>query len=201
MATPDGSATYQAFIRDAAAARVTAILPSGVPAGEYEVAVTRAGETSNKVKVTVVDQSFGLATQTVVPLGPAVAYTRPAEGDPAKVGFTASAKPGQTIEIWATGYGPSEKPDNELPDEANLVEGAVAVIGTKEVPVSYLGRHPGQPGYQRVVLTLPDSEMPSGCMVQIYVKWETFRRIWPRCRWRRATGRSANTLTAFRRRH
>ncbi len=159
VATPDGAATYQAYVREANAGRVVAILPSAVPAGEFEVTVSRSGETSNKVKVNVVDAAFGLATQTVVAGGPVVALTRPAEGDPARIGFVTSAKPGQTIEIWATGYGPSEKPDNEFPDEANLVEGAVAVVGTKEVPVSYLGRHPGQPGYQRVVLTLPESEL------------------------------------------
>lgn len=171
VTTPDGSATYQAYVREASAGRVTAILPSSVPAGDYDFTVARAGETSNKVRVKVSDQAFGLALQTVVAGGPVVAYARPAEGDPARVGFLSAAKPGQTIEVWATGYGPSEKPDNEFPDEANLVEGAVAVVGTKEIPVSYLGRHPGQPGYQRVVFTLPESDLSDGCAVQIYVKF------------------------------
>lgn len=159
-----------AYIISASATRILAIVPPGAATGAYQATVTVGGEESNAFAVRIVERNFGLITNTGFAAG-MVQGNRIIEGeDPRPVTFANSAAPGATIELDATGLGPVEGAGNDLPTEANLAAGAVMVIGEREIPVTYLGPNPARPGFDKLVVTLPEEELPSGCVVVFKVK-------------------------------
>ena len=106
--------------------------------------------TSNAVAVKVAARNFGPVTNLGSAGGAALGRTIPSDGsDPTALSLGNAAETGSTIEIDATGLGPIESADNELPSENNLEPGALLVIGGVEIPVAYLGRNPGRPGFDR----------------------------------------------------
>ncbi len=161
-AASDG-AVYYAYLLSVAENRITAIVPSTAPAGNYALAVSSGGETSNPSKVTVADANFGLITNTGAPGGMAQARILISEAEPASLTYANGATPGATLEFSAAGLGAIDGPDNELPAELNRIEGAVLLIGGQEAPVTYIGRDPARPGYDKVVVTLPASDLPLNC--------------------------------------
>jgi uncharacterized protein (TIGR03437 family) len=172
IAFASGETVIQAFVVEAGAERITGILPSSTPPGEYQVTVTSGGETSEKFKVQVVDRNLGFVTAEAVAGGFASGRIKAPDVDPVAIGLVSPVRPGQPIELDAAGLGPIETPDNEFPPEANVVEGAVLVLnGALEVPVTYLGRNPQRPGYDLVRATLPAEGLPSGCGVTMRLKF------------------------------
>jgi uncharacterized protein (TIGR03437 family) len=172
VAFTQGETAIQAFVTEAGAERVSGILPSSTAAGDYEVTVTFGGETSESFKVQVADRNLGLVTIEAVTGGFAAGRIRPADADPVAIGLITPVRPGQQIELDAAGLGPIETPDNDLPPEANVIEGAVLVLnGAIEAPVSYLGRNPHRPGYDLVRAALPAEGLPLGCGVSLVLKF------------------------------
>jgi uncharacterized protein (TIGR03437 family) len=168
--TADPAVSTTAYLISVSAGRIVAVLPSAAAAGDYRVTVTLNGETSDPFQVRVADRNFGLLTNTGGFAGMAQARVLAEGADSAPVTLAAAVFPGATIEIDATGLGPIDAADNELPSEANLAPGALLLIGPHEVPVTYLGRNPARPGYDRLVVTLPLENLPAGCAATFRVK-------------------------------
>jgi uncharacterized protein (TIGR03437 family) len=159
-----------AFVVSASAGRVVAILPSTAAVGDYRVTATVNGEASNAFAVKIVERNFGLVTNTGG-FGGAVRGRILAEGaEPAAMTLANAAAPGAVIEMDATGLGAIEGADNDFPAEANAVPEAVLVIGGQEAAVTYLGRNPLRPGYDKLVVTLPAENLPASCVALLKVK-------------------------------
>lgn len=157
----------QALIAEAGASRVVAILPSGTATGEYQVAVERDGESSNSVTTSVVERNPGLATGTGSNHSLALAW---ADGADKRLSLVRPARPGQRLEVLAAGFGPIDGSDAEAPGERPLLNGAVLLVGTTEIPVEYAGRHPERPGYDRVIANLPGEGLALGCVVPVRLR-------------------------------
>jgi len=152
----------EAFLISTSASRLVAIAPKSLATGDASVAVRIDGKTSNAVKVKIVETNFGVVTNTGsfggLAAGPFSWVTPIAAG-------------GATIELDATGLGPvADVAENDFPPEANLYPDAVLSIGDVEVPVSYLGRNPSRPGFDRIVVTLPAERLPTGCAVPARIR-------------------------------
>ncbi len=169
----DATTSWPAFVISVSASRIVALVPSAVPPGDYNVTASFNSETSNAFQVKIASASFGLLTSTGVFAGMAQGRVLVDGIDPAAISFTNPIAAGATIEFDATGLGPIDTADNEFPAEANLSPDAVLVIGGGglQFPVTYLGRNPAKPGYDKLVLTVPaDAALPSGCLVSAQVK-------------------------------
>ena len=145
----DPAAVVSPYLISASASRIVAVLPSTTPAGDYLVTIALNGEASNAFQVKVAERNFGLLTNTGGFAGTAQARVLAEGVDPAPVTFASAASPGATLEFDATGLGPIDGADNELPSEANLAPDALLLIGDHQVPVTYLGRNPSKPGYRQ----------------------------------------------------
>ncbi|MGJ5815519.1 hypothetical protein [Paludibaculum fermentans] len=170
ITSADGSLSAQAYMVSTAETRLVAIVPSSLPAGDYVVTVTNNGEPSVGTAVKVADSSFGLVTNTGAAGGGVVGRILKEGAEPSALTFVNSALPGSTLELDATGLGPVEAPDNEFPLEVNAREGVVLVLGGMEIPVSYIGRNPLKPGYDKVVVTLPSDVTLTGCLTMFQLR-------------------------------
>jgi uncharacterized protein (TIGR03437 family) len=177
--TKDAGITADAFVLSASATRITAIIPSTTAAGEYSVTTTYAGESSsNSFKVKIADSGFGMLTNTGT-TGGLVQGRILAEGaDPSRITF-ANPIPsgGASLQLDATGLGPIDSADNELPAENNLYPEASLMIGDLEIPITYLGRNPQRPGYDLILVTLPPDTLPAGCMVPARLHFGEFTSL------------------------
>jgi uncharacterized protein (TIGR03437 family) len=170
FSSADGAVTGQAYLISISAGRLLAIVPSFLPAGDYSVTVTLNEESSDPYAVKVVDSNFGLITDYGGPGGLAQGRILAADADPVAVSFLAPVTPLASLEFDATGSGAVDGSDNEAPPEANRFEGAVLVVGELEIPITYLGRNPARPGFDKLVVTMPEGELPTGCLVEFAVK-------------------------------
>jgi uncharacterized protein (TIGR03437 family) len=147
--------------------QLAAILPSTVPAGDYNVTVTNSGGVSTAFKATVVAHKFGIISVSGSGSGRAVVqnYISATQYDLNRYttgtlgGYTYSpAHPGQVIVIWGTGLGPISSPDNTLPGAIDLRSALtiqVLINGVAYTPDLYGGRAPGLPGADEIIVTLP----------------------------------------------
>jgi uncharacterized protein (TIGR03437 family) len=161
-ATSDG-ATFSAYLISAAADRIIAIVPSAAPPGAYTITTSYAGESSNAFNIAIADTNFGLVTNTGAIGGMTQARIVAPGAEPVAATFVNPATPGSTVEFSAAGLGTTGEADNEFPAEVNRVDGAVLVIGGQEVPITYIGRDPARPGYDKVIVTLPAENLPLDC--------------------------------------
>lgn len=171
LTAADESAVVSAYVISAAADRIVAIVPSTTLPGTYAVTTSYGGETSNAFSVTVADSNFGLLTNTGTSGGMVQAGLLAEGSEPSAITYVNAATPGATLEFSATGIGATDEPDNEYPSESNRVEGAVLLIGDQEVPLTYIGRDPARPGYDKVLVTLPVENLPAGCAVMFRLRW------------------------------
>lgn len=172
-----GGSAVRAFLISASARRIVAVLPSTAASGDYRVTVSsQSGDSAAGVPVKVAVRAFGLITASGI-AGSAAGgrIVSPDGGEPAALSMANAAGPGATLELDATGLGPIPGPDNEPPGEENAAPDAVLLIGGIEVPVSYLGRNPGKPGYDRVSIQLPAEGLPSGCAVLAQIRTGDYR--------------------------
>ena len=172
---------YMVYTYGAGAAnQLAAILPSTLPAGDYNVTVTNTGGTSPAFKATVVAHKFGIITVNGSGAGRAVVqnYISPAQYDLGRyttgtlAGFTYSpAHPGQIIVIWGTGMGPIGSPDNVVPGAIDLrgsLDIQVVIGGVAYKPDLYAGRAPSLPGADEIVMALP-ANVATGCLLSLQV--------------------------------
>jgi uncharacterized protein (TIGR03437 family) len=160
--------------------QLSAILPSTVAAGDYNVIVTNNGAASAAFKTTVVAHKFGIITVAGTGAGRAVVqnYISPTQYDLGRYttgtlsGYTYSpSHPGQIIVIWGTGIGPITSADNIVPGAIDLrasLDVQVLIDGVAIKPDLYAGRAPTLPGADEIILTLP-ANVSTGCLLTLQV--------------------------------
>ncbi len=162
--------------------QVAALLPSGAPFGDYNVAVRYGGNATSPARVSVIQRNPGIFTANSAGFGPAQALNR---GElelnryaSATLGqyATKPAYPGMRIDLYGTGLGPDSQSDRFGDSGGNLPGlSASLIVGTKSVPVAYAGRSRGTAGLDQVVAVIPD-DAPRGCSVPAQVRLSNGQR-------------------------
>ena len=174
--TPAGGGTpVSALMYYTLATQVAALLPSGTPAGVYNVTVTYNNQTSSPVSVNVADHNFGFATQTSNGQGPAQATYGGYNLNRFTTGTLGQwslqpAFPGESMVLWGTGIGPDPASDitgGSSGDQTASAGVSVLVSGIAVTPV-YAGRSSGSPGLDQINFTIPSNVTPS-CFVSLQV--------------------------------
>jgi len=163
-----------------ATTQVAAILPSTVPAGEYNVTLANNGAVSAAFKSTVVAHKFGIISVNSSGAGRAVVQNVVSQTEYDLNRYTTGslngyayspAHAGQIIVIWGTGLGPISSPDNIEPGALDLRQSLniqVLIDGVAGIPDLYAGRAPTLPGADEIVLTLP-ANVSTGCLLSLQV--------------------------------
>lgn len=165
------ASTFSAYVISTAPNQIDAIVPSAAPPGSYTVSVSAAGETSNPFPVSIVAANVGLVTNTGASGGMAQAKILIPDAEPTAVTYVTAVTPGATVEFLATGLGATGEADNEFPAEAHRVDGAVLLIAGQEVPITYFGRDPARPGFDKLIVTLPAENMPLDCSAMFQIRF------------------------------
>ena len=156
--TVNGTTTHPLFYF-LSSGQIAAILPSATPVGPGTITVTTSAGTSDAFPIQVVESAFGLLT-TNNGTGPVAGFN--ANNNYAYVSYTAAANPGDILELWGTGLGPT-------PDDATLTEVNVSTevdIGGVPATVLYHGRSQFT-GLDQLNVQVPTGV--SGCNVSVVV--------------------------------
>lgn len=147
------------------AAQVAAIMPSSTPVGTGTLTVTYNGATSGSIAVQVVANSMGVYTLNQAGSGPGIITDAAYQ----VFSLTSSAKPGQTVIIWATGLGPvsGDEAGGPLPGDMTNVPLEVWV-GSQKVTPTYRGRSGCCAGLDQIVFVVPTGV--TGCRVPVALK-------------------------------
>lgn len=165
----DGRAESLAYLNEVGAFEIHAIVPSSTEPGDYSLEVRTAAGRSQAVLVRVSQQSLGIVTTTGVNGG--LASAEVLAGEPQRLRVTAPAHPGATLSILAAGFGPTTMPDNEAPTGEGILMDAELLVAGRAIPVRYAGRYPGMPGFDRILVDLPDDEhLPLSCYVPVSLR-------------------------------
>jgi uncharacterized protein (TIGR03437 family) len=159
--TVNGVKTTPAIYYTSATA-VAAVLPSNTPVGIGSLTVTYNGTTSLSAPIQVVASAPGL--DSLYGSGSGLGVATDANG--AVIGFTNSAKPGQTIILWGSGIGGDlNNDDRTYPQkQVNQAGNQIQVfIGSVSATVSYAGRSQF-PGLDQYNIVIP-ANAPTGCFV------------------------------------
>lgn len=140
--------------------QINAIMPSNAPLGWVSVKVVYNNARSNPSPVYVVNDSVGIFTSTGTGIGPGALPPN---------SLANSAKPGQTVTLYATGLGPLTAPDNQAPPPGSLPTPVELWVGGIPASVSYSGRSPCCAGLDQVSFAVP-AAAPQGCWVPIYIR-------------------------------
>jgi uncharacterized protein (TIGR03437 family) len=97
--------TTQPLIYYLSPGQIDAVLPSATPVGTGTITVTTSAGTSTAVPIQVVQSDFGLLTVNNG-TGPVAGFDANNEG--ALLGYSAAANPGEILELWGTGLGPTK---------------------------------------------------------------------------------------------
>ncbi len=147
--------------------QINAVLPSNTPVGTGTITVTYNGQTSATQPITVVKTSMGMFTVNQGGSGPGVVT----DANFKLITRTNSAKPGQTLILWATGAGPVTFDESRPPTSTvNLQSEAKALIyvnGTSVTP-SFVGRSGCCSGLDQINFKVPPGT--SGCFISIAVQ-------------------------------
>jgi uncharacterized protein (TIGR03437 family) len=140
--------------------QINAVLPSETPVGTGTITVTNGTETSAPFPIQVVESAFGLLTFNY---GSGQVAGFDASNGGAYLGFSASANPGDILELWGTGLGP-------VADDATggpVSDPAVVFIGGIAATLQYHGRS-GYTGLDQINVQVPTGV--SGCNVSVVVQ-------------------------------
>ncbi len=138
--------------------QINAVLPSSTPVGKAHT-VTNSGGTSTGYPINVVASAFGLLTFNW--LGPLAGFN--ASNNGAYLGFSASANPGDILELWGTGLGPVADDAAGGPVSAP----ATVYIGGIAADVQYHGRS-SYTGLDQINVVVPTGV--TGCNVSVVVQ-------------------------------
>jgi uncharacterized protein (TIGR03437 family) len=144
--------------------QIAAILPSATPVGTGTIAVTTSAGTSAAFPIQVVQSAFGLLT-TNNGSGPLQGFDASNSGT--LMSFSAAANPGDILELWGTGLGPT-------PGDATGVAvspTAQVFIGGVAATVLYAGRS-SYAGLDQINVKVPAGL--SGCNVSVVVQTGTY---------------------------
>ncbi len=139
--------------------QIAAVLPSATPVGTGTLTVANSGGTSTAFPIQVVQSAFGLLTSNNG-TGPVQGFD--ANNSYAFLGYSASANPGDILELWGTGLGPT-------PNDATAVAVSNSVevdIGGVPAKVIYAGRS-SYIGLDQINVTVPSGI--TGCNVSVVV--------------------------------
>ena len=166
------------------AGQLAGLLPSGAPAGDYDVRVVFSSQTSAPRRVKVVERSFGFATVAQNGAGPAQATNASLNNGVSLVRFTSGslsfnnltwqyrpAYRSETLILWGTGLGPDAQSDvNGGTSGDQTAAGSIRVIvGGAEITPAYAGRSSGSPGLDQINFTLP-ANVTLGCTASLQVR-------------------------------
>jgi uncharacterized protein (TIGR03437 family) len=144
--------------------QIAAILPSATPVGTGTITVTTSAGTSAAFPIQVVESAFGLLT-TNNGSGPLQGFDASNSG--ALMSFSAAANPGDILELWGTGLGPT-------PGDATgvaITPAAQVLIGGISATVLYSGRS-SYAGLDQINVKVPAGL--SGCNVSVVVQTGTY---------------------------
>lgn len=147
------------------ATQVAAMLPSNTPVGNGTLTVSYNGAASGSIAVQVVANSMGIYTLNQAGSGPGIITDAAYQ----VFSLTSSAKPGQTVIIWATGLGPvsGDEAGGPLPGDMPNVPLEVWV-GSHKVTPTYRGRSGCCAGLDQIVFVVPSGV--EGCRVPVSLK-------------------------------
>jgi uncharacterized protein (TIGR03437 family) len=161
-----GLVAYPTYV---SASQINAILPSNTPVGSENVTVTVNGVTSAPTSIQVVPSSFGIFTANFGS-GPAAVIDTNTSNP-----FSSAAnptRPGDFLELFGTGLGPVNAPDNDAPGGVISPPGIVVqvFVGGQALTPLYAGRSPQFPGEDQINFQLPPKgQVAEGCSVSISV--------------------------------
>ena len=160
--TVNGTTTQPALYYTSAG-QLAAVLPSKTPAGTGTLTVTYKGVASAPAQIQVVASALGLDSiyGTGAGLGVATIGAN-------VLGYTTSAKPGDTIVLWGSGVGAdTSNDDRTYPlNQNNLTNIPMQVyVGGVSATITYRGRSQ-YPGVDQVDVVIPQSVTP-GCAVSV----------------------------------
>ena len=147
--------------------QINAVLPSNTPVGTGTITVTYNGQTSATQPITVVKTSMGVFTVNQGGSGPGVVT----DANFKLITGTNSAKPGQTLILWATGAGPvtfdESRPPTTTVNLQSVAKAQIYVNGTMVTP-SFVGRSGCCSGLDQINFQVPQGV--SGCYISIAVQ-------------------------------
>jgi uncharacterized protein (TIGR03437 family) len=161
-----GGATTQALLYYVSPNQIGGVLPSATPAGSGQITVTVSGQAGDPAPITVVQSAFGIAVSGSYPANAAVFESE--RGYWTALTATNAANPGETIEIYGTGGGPSagNEAGSQIPPQ-NLTNVPIEVdIGGVPSTVSFHGRSTW-PGLDQIDVVIPQGVQ--GCNVSVVV--------------------------------
>jgi uncharacterized protein (TIGR03437 family) len=151
------------------ARQINAVLPSKTPLGLRNVIVNADGVPSQGVPIQVVSSGFGIFTANYGTGQAAIVDTNTANP---YLSATNAARPGDILELFGTGLGPVDAPDNDAPGGAISPPGidVQVVVGGQSIKPLYSGRSPQYPGEDQINFALPTVGLVAeGCEVSISV--------------------------------
>ena len=128
------------------------ILPSATPAGDGTIVVTNNGQTSNAAPIRVVDSAFGVLTLNGTGTGAAAVYDAVFNF----LGASNSAKPGDAIQLFGTGLGPTTGSEvmQEPPVDLTSIPITAEIAGA---PATVLFRGRIFPGLDQINVMIPNA--------------------------------------------
>jgi uncharacterized protein (TIGR03437 family) len=144
-------------------------MPSNAPIGLASLQVTVNNVQSNPMRVTIVNNAFGIFTVSGAGLGPGILQNFVSATQQPVNSPTLSAAPGQTVVLWGTGLGPVTYGDNVAPTATNLPTPMQLFVGNvAATSIVYQGRTPCCSGVDEIIFQVP-ANAPLGCWVPVYV--------------------------------
>jgi len=161
-------AAYPEFV---SSGQINAVLPSGTSTGPGTLTVTYNGQTSAGFAINVVPRSFGIFSVNEAGSGPGIIT----DANYVTLSPFLTAKPGDTVILWATGLGPAPDVATEqsaAPAQTNLCATAstcpVTVwVAGQQASVAYAGRS-GYTAEDQINFTVPQGVQ--GCYVEVAVQ-------------------------------
>ncbi len=171
ISVSQGSVTVAAIPLYVSATQINAIMPSNAPLGSDTVAVTFQGETSIGTcaqcplpTVQVVPASFGILAINQAGSGQGVITN----GQNQAISYTASATPGEVLNIWGTGLGAIQGSDQQPPPAGDIGAVPTVYVGGVEVAALYHGRSPCCSGLDQIQFQVPAAI--AGCNIPVAVQ-------------------------------
>ena len=153
-----------------ASTQMGVVLPSNTPVGDGQISVVSNGQTIGPAPIHVVPSAFGLLTLNGVGTGMAAMY----DVNYNLVGFNNSVRPGEVVNLFGSGVGPSPDSDQNLITSPTNLLGTIPVevtVGGQVAQVTYAGRTI-YPGLDQLQIVVPPGVAP-GCFVGIVVRTGT----------------------------
>jgi uncharacterized protein (TIGR03437 family) len=160
-----GGTTVPCIMLYTLATQVAAVLPSSPPVGSGTMVVTYNSTSSAPLRVNVVAHDFGVFAVNQGGSGPGVlvnAITNVVNSS------SASANPGDLVDIWGTGLGPVAGNEAAGPLPGNIPSLNLQVyVGNQQAQVMYAGRSGCCTGLDQIEISVPAGV--TGCAVPVYV--------------------------------